>query len=470
MTSGECGNDSLDFVVCGMPRGGTTFYGQLFNVHPDVFCYFMETGLLRQLALFASDRPFPHENLPALEQWLRSDMREVLLEGTREPRLQQFRRLVKYREVLAGHGLDEPSGPGLRVWDDATFDAFLRELLSLFTSGLYGAPLYEAALALLARHFRAVTQRSVLGEKTPDNLFHLDALRAASPALQVFCILREPYSTIESMKRRALRNAGFGDTAFAREVLGGLAEYYRYMMAAHEHALKAPAGTFHAQRFEDLVRDPETAMTTAWAALGLETPDVACRILPELSLPTDKRHIHDLGLSPAEHRLIEITVGPMLAHFGYEVGETPAGVTAAGGVDEGILPLAGVHHAGGPGLHVVDAWLARRADLFLLFREDRRKLVLNMGCNFPAALGVDLVRLDFEIGGQPIESMTVAPVHPWFEVELNLQGIAAASAGDGILGARLRISSSAAYAPITVAGMGHDMRDTSFLLRSCRFE
>lgn len=454
----------LDFVVCGMPRGGTTFFGQLFNVHPDVYCYFMETGLFRELATFAGERPLPLENLPLLEQWLRTDMHTTLVAGTEEARVQTFRRLLKYREMMCAHGLDEASGPGIRAWDPLSFETWVQDLLGLFRAGLYGSTLYAEAMQLLARYLRRVTTRSLLGEKTPGNLFHLDVMHEADPALKVFCIVREPYSTIESMKRRAMRNAGFGDSAFSAEVLGGITDYYRYLRPAHEFALRAPPGVFHAHRYEDLVRDPVSVMAHVYAQLGLDMPEVAQRVLPHLSLPTDSRHIQDLGLTVAEHRLIEMVAAPMLHGFGYAemVRETRGEAT----FEERVLPLSGFHLAHGAPLQ--DVWMGRRGDLFVLHRGDRSALLLEMGLRVPSVLGLDMVTLDVEVDDEVVQTLRLTSVEPWFSVEVPLAPIASRHAGGDVFGVRVVLRASVSWTPVSIPGEGPDLRDMAMLLRSAR--
>lgn len=466
----EDGKGTMKFVVCGMPRGGTTFFGQLFNVHEQVYCYFMETALLRQLQTFGRDRPFPAENLPLLEEWLRLEFRGALVEGTEEKRVRTFRRLVKYRELLAEHGLAEPGGPGIRVWDQETFEPFLQDVLDLFRRGLHGPELFQQGLQLLARHFASVTGRPILGEKTPDNLFVLDALHEAVPALKVFCILREPYSTLESMKRRALRNEPFFDSAFSKEVLGGIVDYYRFMSAAYAYSLRAAPGTFHVYRFEDLVRDPSSVMEQVYAAMGLEMTGAAREILPQMSIPTDSKHVRDLNLTATEHRLIEMILGPMLAHFGYTHGNRAAVDADEPSFSEGVLALAGLHMGGELGNQVSHKWMARQAELFLLYNRDRKKVVLNMGCNFPEALGLGEVAIRVSAGGREVLTLTVPPTLPDFSIAVPLDGLEAMAAGGSIAAIGLKIESSASYTPITVGGLGADIREFSFLIKSCGFE
>lgn len=463
------GAGQMRFVVCGMPRGGTTFFGQLFNVHEDVYCYFMETSLFRQLFTFGRDRPFPAENLPLLEQWLRTEFWGSLVEGTEQARVRKFRRLVKYEDLLARHGLAEPGGPGIRVWNQESFEPFLQELLDLFRNGAYGKDLFQQGLQLLARHFGNVTARRILGEKTPDNLFFLDALHEADPALKAFCILREPYSTLESMKRRALRNEPFFDSAFSKEVLGGIVDYYRFMRAAYVYSLRAAPGSFHVCRFEDLVHDPREVMEQVYAAMGLGMTDAAREILPQLSIPTDKKHIQALDLSATEHRLIEMILGPMLTHFGY-AHEAGDGNGSAVDFSEGVIALAGLHMGGELSNQVNDKWMAGQAELFLLYGSDRSKLVLNLGCAFPAALGLQDVVLTISAGDRELLALRLPPALPDFSIEIPLDRLDAMAASDTISAVVLTIASSASYTPITVAGLGADIREFSFLIKSCRYE
>lgn len=455
---------TLNFVVGGMPRGGTTYLGQLFNLHPDVFCYVMETALFRELSIFAADRPLPPENMPVLEAYLRADLRMTVVDGTEESRLATFPRLPKYRNLMLLHGLAEPSGPGLRVWDAARFETFLEALLALFRNGLYGPELFAEGARLLARQFRQVTARPVLGEKTPDNLFHLDALHAADPNLKVFAAVREPHATIESMKRRALRNRGFGDSAFAAEVRGAIADYYHHLRPAYEFSLEAPPGVFHVHRYEDLLRDPAAEMELAFAQLGLETPKVTRRMLPQMSLPTPERFLTDEGVTPAEHRLVEMICGPMLRAFGYEDNAPP--LVDAAGFEEGIIPLSGFHAPRGAPINEV--WIGRRADLYVLYQGHRKSLYFNLGVNLPPALSVYDVAVEFEVDGVVMHVERVPAQTPWFVVELPLPTDEAHHAIGAFFGARIIVRASAWYVPISVAGAGPDLREISVLVREAR--
>lgn len=459
----------LDFVVCGVPRGGTTFFAQLFNVHEDAYCYFMETSLFRQLHTFGRDRPFPVANLDILEQWLRAEFSVGLVEATEEARVRTFRRLARYRELLGSHGLTEPSGPGIRVWDQHSLEPFLQDILGMFRRGLHGSELFEQGLQLLRRNLARVSARPIMGEKTPDNVFFLNDLHRADPTLTAFCTIREPYSTLESMKRRAHRSETFFDSAFSKEFLGGLAQYATWITAAYDYALRAPPGRFHVHRFEDLVRDPASVMERAYSTLGLEMTPAARQILPQMSIPTDKRHLRDLELTATEHRLIQILLGPALEHFGYDVGLGKDPGSSGIEFSEGVLPLSGIYLDGELSNRIEDKWMSGRADVLLLFGNARRRMQLSLDCSLHAALGIDDAEVTVSVGGRDVATYNVPAGSSAFAIEIPLDETDSMAASRSMRAARLRIASSAAFRPITVEGCGPDMRELSLMIRSCTF-
>lgn len=457
----------MDFIVCGMPRGGTTVFGQLFNAHEQVFCYFMETGLFRYLDAFGRDRPFPSENLQALEDWLREQLRGTLVEGTKDSRYAKFKRLQKFLKVLDQHGQADPYGPGMRFLDERSFEPFLQDVVDLFRRGLFGHELFEQGLVVLEKHFRNVTERPMLGEKTPDNIFFLDRFHAADPDLKIFCILREPYSTLESMKRRAHHDDRFFDSAFSKEVLGGIADYYQYLRAAYDYSLRARPGSFHVCRFEDLFEDNVSFMESAYRVLGLELTETAAQILPKLHIPTEKKRIKGFCLTEPEYILIQLALGEMLEHFGYQVEINKGTKLTSSELTEGVIPLGGLHLEGDSGKGVSNTWMGKEATLFLFFDKQRSAIRLSMSCYFPAVLGLDKVTLRFSSSDVELAVVEIDTAQNDFQFELPLDKFRHAVASPTIQGAPLTISSSASFAPIAVPGLGLDIRDLSFLIRSC---
>ena len=62
---------ALDFVVGGIPRGGTTAFADAFNRHPEIYCHASETHLLEFAAQMSGAIPIPAAALPAIRAELR---------------------------------------------------------------------------------------------------------------------------------------------------------------------------------------------------------------------------------------------------------------------------------------------------------------------------------------------------------------------------------------------------------------
>ena len=73
-------------------------------------------------------------------------------------------------------------------------------------------------------------------------------------------------------------------------------------------------------------------------------------------------------------------------------------------------------------------------------------------------------------GGREVLTLTVPPTLPDFSIAVPLDGLEAMAAGGSIAAIGLKIESSASYTPITVGGLGADIREFSFLIKSCGFE
>lgn len=462
-------DETMSFLVCGMPRGGTTFFAQLFNVHESVYCYFMETAIVRQLHMFGHARPLPAENLGVLEKWLRMQLYGTLVEGTSPERIAKFGRLIRFRKMLEEHGLGEPSGPGVRVWDAAGCERLVGDLMELFRAGLHGPALMQAGLQVMAAHLRTATNRPILGEKTPDNLSYLDMVYAAAPATQVFCILREPYTTIASMRYRALKGETFFDSAFSKEIINGILGYYQSLATANEQARRRGGDGFHVLRYEDLLRDPAGIMGRAFDILGLGTTPAANELLPRLRHPSKRDKVADMQITPRERWLIDSILGPQLRYFGYEDLPVSDG-HLDGCVDEMILPLRGIYTDGAPEAVIDHNWMARTAEIFFMVQPSRKKILIQMWPGFPGNLGEGSATLRATIDGKTHAEAQVAVGSGEFCLEIDLPGIDLKSAPNGMRAFTLRLESSLGFEPITVPGAGLDMRELSLLVKSCKLQ
>lgn len=467
----------LDFIVCGMPRGGTTYLGEMFNAHKDVYCYFMETSVFRQLFLFGRDRPFPKQNIPLLEQWLRAEFKAVLLDSTDPERVVTFRRLTKYKDILKEFGLDEVSGPGIRIVDKHDFECFLKEIVQLYQDGLHGKALFKAGGRVLSRYIRNVTERPILGEKTPDNLFYLENLYEANPKLQVFCVIREPLSTIESMKRRAENNHEVFDSVFSEDLLSSIAEYYKHIKIIYEGCQKFDPSVFHVIRYEDFIESPATIMEGIYGNLGIEQTQASIDIVNQLVMPTPKNHKRELNISAAESKLIDLILGKMLDYFGYDKGffnELGLSVSASNntlGMSEGIIPLSGLHLAAIEKLKEISwTWATRSVSLFLLFNKNRQFIRVSLVADYPMEINLEEVILILSSGEQEIGRYTINKGQQELQFSIDLAALPTKEADANILCADLQMTATVSYTPLTIPNMGGDMRDFSVLIRSLKLE
>ena len=62
---------ALDFVVGGIPRGGTTAFADAFNRYPEIYCHASETHLFEFAAQMSGALPIPTAALPAVRAELR---------------------------------------------------------------------------------------------------------------------------------------------------------------------------------------------------------------------------------------------------------------------------------------------------------------------------------------------------------------------------------------------------------------
>lgn len=162
------------------------------------------------------------------------------------------------------------------------------------------------------------------GEKTPHHtLLHTEVLAAWPDALVVF-IQRDPRDVTLSWKEA--RFGGNHVHAFARA-------WRRYAEACEDVRENLPEEQWITVRYEDLVRDPESVLTTLMRFLGEEfAPEQLGFHASGQNWRTDARNEARLrkpisadsigrwreALSAREVRMIEAETGAMLARLGYE--------------------------------------------------------------------------------------------------------------------------------------------------------
>ena len=158
--TGAWAGEGLVFVT-GHPRSGTTVLGRLLGSHPDVG-YWEETGLVRALATM-------HADLTRLERHAAVD---ALISGG----------------LRVGN-----SKVRLEPTDDQSHAADERAVL-----------IARGVLAELVDHFRSMSGRPIVVDKTPGTMADLPIVRALVPDATVVHIIRDPRDVAGSAKARYL--------------------------------------------------------------------------------------------------------------------------------------------------------------------------------------------------------------------------------------------------------------------------
>lgn len=165
-------------------------------------------------------------------------------------------------------------------------------------------------------------------EKTPTQEFHLEPILKAYPEARFVHILREPHTTIGSIK-------AYDSDRPIEGLLTGAAELGRSFRRALD-ARRRLRDRYTLVKYEDLVTDTATTMRAVAEALGITYSEAHLLVPTTLGAPAtanagqpDRRvagEVHTLSLgratpAPVRERLVvDALVGPSATLLGYEVG------------------------------------------------------------------------------------------------------------------------------------------------------
>jgi hypothetical protein len=203
------------FIV-GAPRSGTTLVRDLVDCSPDVSLLVEELQILPQLIAMAS-------------------------KGCGWEQMEK---------VLAGsaHGtLRRAAG----TWPAKS--VFEREL-----GASTGSRLLDKLLVLLAQRGDSAQVRYV-GEKTPENIAHLDAITRQWPDARLLFVARDPRATVNSMHR-----------SWGRSIVRAADIWRRSAGEWRRWSERRGPSLCHMVRYEDLLRDPRGELSKIFGWLGVE--------------------------------------------------------------------------------------------------------------------------------------------------------------------------------------------------------
>ncbi|MFN3867844.1 MAG: sulfotransferase, partial [Hyphomicrobiaceae bacterium] len=300
-------SDTLDFVVGGIPRSGTTALAIALCAHPEVYAYASETGLFRFAHEFFRRGPFPKSGFEALRTQIETDLDTALTLHTRDFVVQQARDL----ELLARAFPDQRLFPLL---DDLAAAFFIDDATRVLAGGVHGAAAYRAVANLLGSTFRARSGRRIVGEKTPDNIKALADLRTAIPSMKAIATVRDPFATLKSMAQRAARGEQH-DREFSRHLVRNIGNYLDNLQTLV--TAQAAGDQLLVLRYEDLLDDGAGVMRRAFAHLGASDDEAAVSLAAAILRPRPDRAAAADYFHPAERALIARVLAPSVAPFGY---------------------------------------------------------------------------------------------------------------------------------------------------------
>ncbi|WP_310475958.1 sulfotransferase [Sandarakinorhabdus sp.] len=345
---------ALDFIVGGIPRGGTTAFADAFNQHPEIYCHASETHLLPFAAEIAATSAVTAAAVPAVCEELRRRLRINLIE------------LVEFNLQLGS------PMPDLR-FSDRDIDLLAVEMTRPLGEGCTGLAYANQLGAILARELRQRSGKRVVGEKTPSNVLALDRLgwnatRAASPP--VFVVVRRPFAVINSMQVR-LANP---EDVYSANFSGNIAEQAGYFV---RHALACArlvqAGA-QLYRYENLNGNPQLYIRKALDSIGVAGND---RIAHSLAQTINFRGLPDSRsqFTSRDQALIDAITRPALDQLGY--GRDPASQAEALAMDCGWHVIAGMYP---------DGLVERRSVVLLVTEQQHSRAVLQVWHRFPPSV------------------------------------------------------------------------------------
>ena len=248
------------WVIVGLPRTGTSILDMLLGLDPQA----------RPLLQWEAAHPVP----PV-----------TLAEAAGDPRIAQTAReldgLMKLNPPLRAM---HPFGATLAeecvtlfMYDLRTLALETQAYVPSYARWLEQADMTPAyaqhRLALQTLQSRRPTRRWIL--KTPNHLWHLDALLAAYPDARIIWTHRDPGPVVTSLA--SLANAGQRPQTRRRDPRPAAAEWRRKCGFALRSAMsyddKAPAGWCHHVHYDDLMADPVGTVRNLYRNVGDELTD-----------------------------------------------------------------------------------------------------------------------------------------------------------------------------------------------------
>ncbi|PPD00002.1 MAG: hypothetical protein CTY36_10340 [Methylocystis sp.] len=251
---------AMDFLVGGLPRGGTTITADLFNFHPNTFCLAQESQILPLCAGLGDIEPVAPQHLPTVRDFVRRQIDDVL-------------------RVSAGHNVAGEELAAARaekmgfkiarrqrlVFDEERVNRLTDSIVALFAQGLYGEELLTQCMGELRNEIKQSVSAEFIGEKSPSNVLSIARFGLLGAKAAVI-MKREPYAFMRSMRQVDTGNDSL-NAAFRKPVweMIGLYRVYAGAIANLTPSQKLVVGDY----YSDLIDAPATFAEKMFNAVGL---------------------------------------------------------------------------------------------------------------------------------------------------------------------------------------------------------
>jgi len=444
----------MDFLVGGVPRGGTTVAAKFLSLQQDMFCYAGETHIVPLLQELFGQHACAPGKIDACTQFLRSQLMSSMV-------------------AMPRFSVSRGAHPANLIFDEQAVEQVLDAVRSSLKRGKFGEALLGDALGLLRDLLAERDPRPIRGEKTPSNVFALAEHGPGHPVISVV-VMRDPIGVVRSMRARQDKYA----EPFSGDIENCIGIYLEYGSACLR-CLKQPDSVL--VRYEEMAEDPGEVLRRMYARFDREPEERVIRFVEHggdkeiadrapmnykrltLSPKTDGLTPLDVWKTVELTRCVREAVGytdAYLAGIGYPIPDECPEVD----VPVMLTPLGGFHQKE-PNSY---AWMKKEGRLIVYMPKTKKAIVrLVFWSNFPDLVtGGKSVSLTLYVSGSQRQQVEVKGKRGAAVIEAVLFANDLSPMGTTGCYAILELRSSMVYAPIAALDGTNDTRTVSFVLTS----
>ncbi len=448
---------AIDFLVGGVPRGGTTLAAKFMSLHEEIFCYAGETHLIPFMHGMFGELPCREDKVDSVARFLRQQLMTAMVE------------VPRFNVSRGAH-------PANVIFEEKDIDNLVESVRSHLNGTLYGVELYRMSLGSLGEILAKADRRPILGEKTPSNIFAM-ADYAGATTVRNIVVMREPIGVLRSVRARVEEGDPYCDDAFKGDLEANVGMYLEYAMAARD--VLRSGRDVQLVRYEDMAEAPARVVEEMLKGFGRAAEE---RVIRFVEGARDREiadrapmHYRRLKLATSSTTLSPVDLWKTFSltrdvreAFGYsdsamvDLGFDLPLKWPDADVPTRVLPLFGFHRAellGG-------SWMKRRASLVAYFgKVQSHALTLAFKSEFPKRVGRE-VELRISVNGIERHTCSVGTGQQSTVIKLMVNEDELVPMGNKGGYVVVGLLSSAAYTPIGHTRNSFDAREISFLLNS----